>query len=198
MYQKTDAIAESGLIEFNCNASDITSENGGLFYITNSEAVINISRSNIITTGVYNFLLKCTGNNSEKQWGIAAENGGKCVLNANNQILNGTIYWDSISEVTINLSENSELTTSIIDDESHNGGAIGAKGFCDVNIDATSKFIVNGNCRLRNMVNSSDNIIKDIFGKVVTIVNYNNILIVDCNSDFLISVSSYSGIVEES
>jgi hypothetical protein len=48
------------------------------------------------------------------------------------------------------------------------------------------------------MVNSSDNIIKDIFGKVVTIVNYNNILIVDGNSDFLISVSSYSGIVEES
>ena len=197
MYQATNLITASGKCVFDCSNSVITSRNGGLFYVTNIEAEINMSRTNVSTLNIYDFLLRCTGNSNVKDWGAGRNNGGKCTLNMSNQILNGDIYWDSISEVIININDNSELTTCIIDDETNNGGAIGGNGFCDVNIDNSSRLIVNGNCRLRHIVNSGDSLIRDIFGKVVTVVNYNNTLIIDGDSDFLISVSTYSGLTEE-
>lgn len=198
MYQSTDMITDTGVCLFESSNSAITARRGGLFYVTNTEAIINLSRTNIIIAGVYGFLLKCTGNSSERGWGEAGSNGGKCSLNLSNQIANGAIYWDSLSEVTVDLKESSELTTSIINDETYNGGTIGANGFCDISIDSSSTLVVNGNCRLRNLVNNSEHLIRDIFDKVVTIVNKNNTLIVDGDSDFLISVSTYSGIIEES
>ena len=197
IYQLTDYITDSNLVKVTINGGAITSRRGGFFYVTNAEAEISIDRSNFIVSGNNDFLLKCTGNRSDKGWGTIGSNGGKCTLNISNQILNGNIYWDSLSEVSVNLRDNSEVTTAIIDDESNNGGTIGANGFCDLNIDATSKLVVSGNCRLRNLVNNGDELIRDTDGRVVTIINRNNTLIVDGNSDYLINVNTYSGLIEE-
>jgi predicted component of type VI protein secretion system len=114
------------------------------------------------------------------------------------QLATGNVYWDSLSILTINLTNVSELTGAIINDESFNGGAVGSEGYCDLNIDNNSKFIVTGNCRLRNITNNSNSLIRDNNGKIVTIVNTNNTLIIEGNSDYVISIASYSGITEES
>ena len=198
MYQINDFITDSSICKFTSNGGNIRSKHGGIFYITNTEAEINLSYTNIIRDNSSDFFIRVTGNSGKKNRGTPGSNGGKCIVNLSSQLVTGNVYWDSLSTLTINLTNVSELTGAIINDESFNGGTIGSEGYCDLNIDNNSKFIVTGNCRLRNITNNSNSLIRDNNGKIVTIVNTNNTLIIEGNSDYVISIASYSGITEES
>lgn len=78
------------------------------FFITNTEAVINLE-NNQLQYGS-NILLKVEGTS---EWGNSGNNGGDVTLNATNQELVGDIKADNISTVQINLKDNSTLNGTI-------------------------------------------------------------------------------------
>ena len=111
LYQSTSGDAEVGTAVFTSRSSTLETTSGGpMFYITNTDAVINLKNTKLVfDSGV---LLKASGNNTNN-WGTPGKNGGNVTLNASAQKLAGDILCDEISSVKINLSSKSEFTGSV-------------------------------------------------------------------------------------
>ena len=102
LYQSMSGDANQGTSVFTVSNSTLsTSSKGPFFYITNTEAAINISGTSINTPS--SVLIRASGNNSERGWGEVGANGGTLTFNAQNQTLVGDIVCDSISSIDLNL-----------------------------------------------------------------------------------------------
>ena len=101
LYQSTSGDAEVGTAVLTANNSTLkTTSAGPMFYITNTDAVINLTGNKLIfTSGV---LLDAAGN-STNNWGTPGKNGGNVTLNAVKQELSGDITCDEISTVSLDL-----------------------------------------------------------------------------------------------
>ena len=131
LYQSTSGDADVGTAVFSCKNSALkTTSTGPMFYITNTDAVINLENTKLVfSSGV---LIDTAGNNTNN-WGREGENGGNVTLNAAKQTLKGDITCDSISSAEINLSAGSSLTGAI---DTANTGDV------SVTLDSTSKWNV--------------------------------------------------------
>ena len=115
IYQSMSGDAGEGTGTFNATNStlEITSDSNyyktaPFFFITNTKAVINLENNTLkYGSGV---LLKAEGTS---EWGNSGNNGGDVTLNATNQKLTGNVEADSISAITINLTNNSSLEGTI-------------------------------------------------------------------------------------
>ena len=75
-------------------------ESAPMFFVTNTDAVINLSKTELsFGSGV---LLNAAGTS---EWGNEGSNGGNVTLNATTQTLKGNIVADKISTVAINLTK---------------------------------------------------------------------------------------------
>lgn len=81
------------------------------FFITNTNAVINLENNNIEYGS--NILLKAA---ATTEWGKTGSNGGVVTLNASNQKLVSNIEIDKISEAQINLKNSSSWEGKINSD----------------------------------------------------------------------------------
>ncbi len=97
------------------NSRFSTTASDSIFYATNTTASIHLMNTTIDSS--CNILLNCSGNENE-DWGVSGENGANVELNADTQTLTGNIVCDSISQVSINLQNNSSLTGAINTDNS--------------------------------------------------------------------------------
>ena len=131
LYQSTSGDADVGTAVFSCKNSALkTTSTGPMFYITNTDAVINIENTKLaFSSGV---LIDAAGNNTNN-WGKEGENGGNITLNAVKQVLKGNVNCDSISSAEINLTAGSSLTGAI---DTANTGDV------SVTLDSTSKWNV--------------------------------------------------------
>ena len=103
LYQSMSGDASTGTATFTAKNSNITTNNGDSFYITNTTATINLSNNTIInndTTG--NFLRA-----QKDSWGTTGSNGGNVTLNMTSQTATGNIVIDSISTLAMNLETES-------------------------------------------------------------------------------------------
>ncbi len=113
LYQSMSGDANVGTSVFSVSDSNLTSTSKGpFFYVTNTQAVINLKNSKLNNTAS-SVLLKVSGNNSERGWGEIGANGGTLTFNAEKQQLSGEIICDSISNLTLNLNKNSVFSGSI-------------------------------------------------------------------------------------
>ena len=130
LYQSMSGDAETGTSSFTMNGGSLLSENGDMFYVTNTHSIITLSGVNL-TLADGTKLLQVSGNNSSRGWGQAGANGGNTVFNLSAQTASGDIYVDSISKLEMNITDASSYT-----------GAINADGTqaaeLSVTIDATS------------------------------------------------------------
>ena len=134
LYQSTSGDAAEGTSILTSNDSKlITTSEGEMFYITNTDAVINLK--NTVLSFTSEILLNASGNNTNN-WGEEGSNGGDVTLNASNQILEGDITCDSISTAAIVLSSGSSLTGAI--DTADTGNVT-------ISLDDTSIWNVTGN-----------------------------------------------------
>lgn len=109
LYETLDS--GSGTTQFSSeNSRFSTTASESIFYATNTSASIDLT--NTVIDSSCNVLLNCTGNTNE-DWGVEGENGANVELNADTQVLSGNILCDSISQVSIQLQNNSSLTGSI-------------------------------------------------------------------------------------
>lgn len=185
LYQSMSGDSEVGNAVFNMTGGSLTSENGGLFYTTNTESTFYLNNVNITPSSNNEFFLKCTGNANKRGWGQSGANGADCSFTAENQKMEGDVVWDSISNLKFKMTEGSILTGGFIQDESCAGN--GGSGTANLSIDAESTWIVTRDSRLSGLTNKGT--IKDADGKAVTIKGGNGTVYVQGDSAYTVTVS---------
>ena len=188
LYQSMSGDSEVGNAVLNMTGGSLTSENGGLFYTTNTESTFYLNNVNITPSSNNEFFLKCTGNANKRGWGQSGANGADCSFTAENQKMEGDVIWDSISNLKFKMTEGSILTGGFIQDESCAGN--GGSGTADLSIDATFTWIVTKDSQLSSLTNKGT--IKDTEGKTVTIKGSDGTVYVQGDSTYTVTVESYT------
>ena len=188
LYQSMSGDSEVGNAVLNMTGGSLTSENGGLFYTTNTESTFYLNNVNITPSSNNEFFLKCTGNANKRGWGQSGANGADCSFTAENQKMEGDVVWDSISNLDFKMTNGSTLTGGFVQDESCAGN--GGSGTADLSIDATSTWIVTKDSQLSSLTNKGT--IKDAEGKTVTIKGSDGTVYVQGDSAYTVTVESYT------
>lgn len=89
-------ISEVGEGKFEMTGGTLVSENGGVFYTTNTDSEFTLKNVSIQTADDCEYLLSVTGNQNARGWGQTGSNGANCTFTAIEQALNGKVVWDSI------------------------------------------------------------------------------------------------------
>lgn len=188
LYQSMSGDSEVGNSTFEMNGGTLTAKNGGMFYTTNTESTIHLSNVDITYAKNNDFFLKCTGNSNQRGWGTSGANGADCNFTADDQKMEGDVIWDSISQLDFYMSNGSTLKGAVTDDESNAGN--GGSGYCNFYIAKGCTWTVTGDSTLTKLYNAGT--IVDTDGKTVTIKGTDGTVYVKGDSDYTITVSSYS------
>lgn len=192
LYQSMSGDSEVGNSTFQMDGGSLTSENGGVFYTTNTESTITLNNVDINYNDDNEFFLQCTGNTNQRGWGQSGANGADCHFTGISQAMQGDVIWDSISDLDFYLTEGSSLTGAIVDDESYAGE--GGSGYCNVYVSADSTWTVTGDSTVSSLENEGT--IVDSEGKTVTIQGTDGTVYVEGDSDYTITTGSYSDTVD--
>ena len=188
LYQSMSGDSEVGNSTFEMNGGSLTAKNGGMFYTTNTESTITLSDVNITYADDSEFFLKCTGNSNQRGWGESGANGADCLFTATKQEMQGDVVWDSISQLDFYMTDGSTLTGAVTDDESNAGN--GGDGYCNLYIGEGCIWTVTGDSTLTGLSNSGT--IVDDKGNTVTVKGTDGTVYVEGESDYTITVNSYS------
>ena len=188
LYQSMSGDSEVGNSTFQMDGGSLTSENGGVFYTTNTESTITLNNVDINYNDDNEFFLQCTGNTNQRGWGQAGANGADCHFTGISQDMQGNVIWDSISDLDFYLTDGSSLTGAVVDDESYAGE--GGEGYCNVYVSADSTWTVTGDSTVSSLENEGT--IVDSNGKTVTIQGTDETVYVQGDSEYTITTGSYS------
>ena len=188
LYQSMSGDSEVGNSTFQMDGGSLTSENGGVFYTTNTESTITLNNVDINYNDDNEFFLQCTGNTNQRGWGQSGVNGADCHFTGISQDMQGDVIWDSISDLDFYLTEGSSLTGAVVDDESYAGE--GREGYCNVYVSADSTWTVTGDSTVSSLENEGT--IVDSNGKTVTIQGTDGTVYVQGDSEYTITTGSYS------
>ena len=128
LYQSMSGDAAEGKAVFTSKNSTITTNKGDSFYVTNTTAEINLENNKIINN-----------------WGNSGSNGGTVTLNLTNQEVNGNIVVDSISKLTMKLSDGSTFKGAI---NNSNEGEV------SLTLDKSSSITLNGDTYIKSLTNT--------------------------------------------
>jgi len=141
LYHSMSGDAANGNAEFTSSNSTIITNKGDSFYVTNTTATMNLKNNTIINNdSTANFLRI-----QKDSWGNSGSNGGTVTLNLTNQKINGNIVVDSISKLTMNLTNNSSFTGSI---NKNNEGEV------SLVLDKTSTIKLTGDTYVKSLTNA--------------------------------------------
>ena len=194
LYQSMSGDSEVGNSTFQMDGGTLTSQNGGVFYTTNTESDITLNAVDITYNNDNEYFLRCTGNNNERGWGESGANGADCDFTAISQDMEGDVIWDTISQLDFYMTDGSNLTGAIIDDESFAGN--GGDGYCNVYVSDDSTWTVTGDSTVSTLSNAGT--IVDDSGKTVTIKGTDGTVYVEGDSDHTITVDKYEDTADTS
>ena len=194
LYQSMSCDSEVGNSTFQMDGGTLTSKNGGVFYTTNTESDITLKDVDITYNNDNEYFLRCTGNNNERGWGESGANGADCDFTAISQDMEGSVIWDTISQLDFYMTDGSNLTGAIIDDESFAGN--GGDGYCNVYVSDDSTWTVTGDSTVSKLSNAGT--IVDDSGKTVTVKGTDGTVYVEGDSDYTITVDKYEDTADTS
>ncbi len=152
IYQSMSGDADVGTSSFSAAGGSITSQNGDVFYITNTHCVIDLSKVNIINSGS-GYLMRVVGNSASHGWGSAGSNGGQTEFTAGEQVLEGDIIVDEISTLDLKLTKNSTFTGTLnIVKNEQNGAPVSDN--ISVTIAEGCVWDLTGNCTVTSLENN--------------------------------------------
>ncbi|MDS0525129.1 hypothetical protein NNC19_05500 [Clostridium sp. SHJSY1] len=153
LYQSTSGDAAVGTSTFTTTRGSITTSVGPMFYVTNTDAVVNLNNTNLKNTGDSLVLIDAEGNDNG-MWGTAGANPGNLTFNTTYQTMEGNVVCDKISTVNMNLKNNTYYTGTI---DTENTGTV------NLTLDETSMWTVNGTSYLSAFTDSDTSLsnIKD-------------------------------------
>ena len=140
LYQSFSGDADVGTSKFIMTDGSLTAAEGPLFYVTNTNAVIELTATKLNASSSQ--LLKA----SAGRWGTSGTNGATVTFIANNQDLVGNIDCDNISAVNLTLANNTSLKGSV---NNANGGTV------NLALDNTSTWNVTGTSYLTSLTDEN-------------------------------------------
>ena len=188
LYQSMSGDSQEGNATFQMYGGTLTAKNGGMFYTTNTQSTITLKDVKINNSESNDYLLKCTGNSNQRGWGETGSNGANCVFTTYQQKIQGNVLWDSISNLNMYLTDHTNYTGAIVQDESNAGS--GGSGSSSLVLDKDSTWTVTGDSTLTTL--NSAGTIQDSDGKKVTIQGSDGTIYVKGSSQYTITVSNYS------
>lgn len=152
IYQSMSGDADVGTSEFSMMRGSLSSNNGDMFYVTNTRCVITLSGVEIANNETDGYFLLASGNDASRGWGSAGSNGAQVEFTADGQVFDGDIAVDSISSLNMALKNNSVYTGSVNLIENGQGGS-SAESKAEVTIDGGSVWNLTGNCKISGLTN---------------------------------------------
>jgi hypothetical protein len=153
IYQSMSGDAEVGTSSFKMTGGKLTSNNGDMFYVTNTHSVIELNGVELNNLESDGYLFNISGNSASRGWGKAGANGAQVELTAKNQTLDGDIAVDSISTLDMKLTSNSTLNGTInVVDNAQGGTAVDNNAV--VTIDSGSVWNLTGDCKITSLTNN--------------------------------------------
>ncbi len=134
LYQSASGDASVGTSMFSMTGGEMTCRSGAMFYCTNTDSAIHLQNAALNLSDDGTLLIVSAG-----RWGKDGRNGGDCVLNAKDQLLEGTITVDDISTLALHL-ENSAYTGAI--------NETGEAGNITVTLDESSTWTLTGDSHI--------------------------------------------------
>ncbi len=187
LYQSMSGDSQVGRGTFVMDGGTLTSGNGGIFYTTNTDSVFTVRNVEIAAADDCEYFLRVTGNSNRRGWGTAGQNGANCVFTAIAQEMNGDVIYDSVSCLTLYLTEGTVFTGALVDDESCAGS--GGSGTVSLIVDAASAWVVTADSSLTSL-NCAGRVV-DAEGLQVRIVGTDGTVFVEGESGVTVTVASY-------
>lgn len=153
IYQSMSGDADVGTSSFSMTGGNLTSNNGDMFYITNTDCTLSLSGVDIVNKDSDAYLMNITGNSASHGWGTAGANGAQVTFTADDQTLEGDIRVDSISTLNMTLNGNSTFTGTINIDENEEGGEAVSDNAV-VTIEKGSTWTLTGDCTITSLTNN--------------------------------------------
>lgn len=152
IYQSMSGDADVGTSNFSMNGGKLISNNGDMFYITNTSCNINLSNVSLTNKDSDAYLMNICGNSASRGWGTAGKNGAQVVFTASNQKLNGKISVDTISTLKFTLKDNSTFKGTVnIKKNAQNGTAVSDNAV--ITIEKGSVWNLTGDCTVTSVTN---------------------------------------------
>ena len=153
IYQSMSGDADSGTSSFTMTGGSLTSTNGHVFHVTNTNAVINLSGVEIRNEDASGVLLSVC----DDGWNGA---GNVATLNADGQTLSGTLLVGSNSSLTLNLINGSSFTGTVSGEIVNAKGATVSTetGTVDVTLDGTSTWTLTADTYVSSFSGDTANI----------------------------------------
>lgn len=156
IYQSMSGDADSGTSSFTMNGGTLTSKNGHVFHVTNTNAVINLNGVKIVNNDPDNILLSVCADGWNGAGNIAA-------LNADDQELSGIIKVGDDSQLTLNLTNGSAFK-GYVDGAITNakGTIVSAEvGTVNVKLDSTSTWTLTADTYITSFDGDASNIVSN-------------------------------------
>ena len=156
MYQSMSGDADSGTSSFTMNGGTLTSKSGHIFHVTNTNAIINLSGVTINNEDSSNVLLSVCDDGWSGSSNIAT-------LNADGQILNGTVLVGDNSTLTLNLTNSSAFTGTVSGEITNaKGETVSTEvGTVSVTLDDTSKWSLTADTYISEFNGNAANVINN-------------------------------------
>lgn len=152
IYQSMSGDAQVGTSTFTMTGGTLTSNNGHMIYVTNTNSVIQLTGVTVVNRDAGGVLLRASGNDASHGWGTAGSNGAQVTLTAKEQVLEGDIIVDTISALDLTLSDGSAFTGSIqIVDNEEGGTAVDNNAV--ITIEAGCTWTLTGDCTITSLDN---------------------------------------------
>lgn len=150
IYQSMSGDAEVGTSTFTMTGGSLTSNNGDMFYVTNTHCVLLLTNVKLVNQDADGLLLRVVGNS---RWGNAGENGAQVEFTASKQTLAGDIEVDTISTLDFTLSNGSTFTGTINIVENEDGGTA-VDDNAVVTIEKGCTWTLTGDCTITSLTNN--------------------------------------------
>jgi hypothetical protein len=152
VYQSMSGDADEGTSTLSINGGTMTSNNGDVFYVTNTHAIMKLANLSIINKDTDSYLLNVSGNNASRGWGTAGANGGQLELTASQQTLEGKVIVDTVSTLSFTLTDASTFTGTLNIVENAEGGQAVSDNAV-VTIGAGCTWNLTGDCSITSLDN---------------------------------------------
>ena len=146
IYQSMSGDADSGTSSFTMNDGSLTNANGDIFFVNNTACTINLADSVITNNDPDGIFLRAEA----AGWGNEGSNGGKVIMTASDQNIDGDMIIDEVSTLNLYLSDESAFNGSI--------NSSGAEGGVYVELTDGSKWTLTADSYINSLTCDSDSI----------------------------------------
>ena len=154
IYQSMSGDSSVGTATFTMTGGSLTSKNGHVFHVTNTNAVINLTNVTITNEDAGNVLISVC----DDGW-----NGAKNIatLNASNQNLTGAVLVGSNSTLTLSLTEGSSFSSYVSGSITNAAGSTVSTsvGTVNVSLDATSTWTLTADSYISSFSGNAANVV---------------------------------------